>query len=298
MMETENQTREVQKQILQRFMKPLEVNAEEAEKELVESEKFFKAFRELFDNRLKDNAYHELNVEQSSVSPSSLHKFAKSGSTTVPLSLLCEGENKCIGMMRYEATAATFITRLFLGGDIDAEATAKTDPYTISEIGVQNVFATWIAKSLRQQVDTELPHITTSFPTEIDLNEIKDHDVSVCSFFIVYGPNRCRFEIALSDHLITGQSVADGKFASHLDAPEQVSNSPLEASVRLKAKPSTLRTIKNLKVGDCLSLSDSNRLMGQFVVNDKEIYEGEIGKSAGRYSFKVARSVQKKAENK
>jgi len=293
-MDTTQSPEELQSQILQGWAKQPEPKPEPEPLISRDEEKFFKAFGESFDDRLKDNAYYQLIVEQSSISTTSLHRFAEGGSETVPLSLLCESITKCVGMMRYEAKAATFITRLFLGGDIETASEPKSDPYSVCEIGIQNVFARWIAKSLRLHVETEFPHVQTTFPTEIDLTEIQDHPALVCTYFIIYGENRCRFDLALSTKLIAQEQddEATQPFKEHLEKADEVSNSPLQGSVHLSAVATTLNQIKNLRIGDCLPLSESGGLTGKFTVNGKGIYEGEIGRSAGRYSFKVSRTVQ------
>ena len=132
--------------------------------------------------------------------------------------------------------------------------------------------------------------VSTLAQNQFEVDEFEDAEAYSFEFEIFAGANRCRFGIVLKKHLVLGHS--EGQEAPDLDSfgstNDEMMQTPVFASVKLKPQPATLRQIRGLKVGDCLPLINEDQLNGQFIVSGQQLFDCQIGRSGDAYSLKIS----------
>ena len=260
--------------------------------------KFAKQMGENIETKIRDNLFHELEAVQLEISPTKLLKLSNEPGSAV--SILWDSTGAPLGFIRCENITYAVLARLCFGGDIEAPIHGSNAPPTNAERGLQNILAKLVAAALDKTGLAMVAQTTTVLEEEFETDEYTDGDAFNCGFEITSGPTTCRVFLTVRQSIVLGASdniEADG-MASVGSTNDELMQTPVQASVKLRPQPTTLGKIRSLKVGDCLALIGDDQLNGQFVVSDQEIFDCQIGRSGDAYSLKIGnRSSQSPIEH-
>lgn len=250
--------------------------------------KFAKQLAEAVDLQLKDRLFHEIQVVPLGHAQTGTMTFASEGDS--PVTVLYDGQHKAIGFIRTSSAARAALARVCFGGDIQSELLVPEREATESEAGMQQIFSKLLAKALETSKIVSGAHVLTLLRDQFDPDEFEDQEAFKFSLEIRVGKIVCDITVALRKHLVVGHG--DGQEASQMDAfgstNDEMMQTPVVASVKLKPQPATLRQIRELQVGDCLPLINEEQLNGQFIVSGQELFDCQIGRSGDSYSLKIS----------
>ena len=290
-----NNPADLQQMILDRLLKKEPEQPAEVPK--VTNEKFSKGFGEVFDVHLKDNNYHEIEVDLSEADDTSFGDYISGTNDAHPLAVIYDQQRKPMALVKCDADLIMLLARIYLGGDIESVVKSTRETFTETELGMVQIFAESVGFAVKAKTGRMPGDTTTQLPAEIEPHIYEGLLGSRSTYKFDLKENHCTFDVVFIDNIVAGREDDE-----HEDDPfdlkptsEEISRSPLTASVHLEALPMLLSDVQKLRVGDCLRFDNSNGLVGSLLVNDQELFVGEIGKSAGRYSFRISAASQKNA---
>ena len=125
---------------------------------------------------------------------------------------------------------------------------------------------------------------------EFEADELPNTVAIMCKFTVQIGATQSTMELAIPESVIKGAAddlENDGVLSSDTSNDEFM-HASIDASVKLKPLPTTLKKVRSLKVGDRLPLGNNGPLEGQFLVNGQEVFNCAIGRSGETYSLKIS----------
>ncbi|MEP1206307.1 MAG: FliM/FliN family flagellar motor switch protein [Rhizobiaceae bacterium] len=254
--------------------------------------KFAKQMVEHIETKLRDNLHHEIETDSLQLTPTRLLKPALERGAAV--SVLWDSTGAPLGFFRCDNVTYAVLARLCFGGDVEAPIHGSTNPPTPSEIGMQDILAKMIASALEKTGLASVSKTLTLLEEAFESDEFADCDAYKCGFELTIGETKCRINLTLPKTLVMGTTdavEADG-IANVKGTNDELMQTPVQASVKLKPQPTTLGRIRSLKVGDCLPLVGDDQLKGQFMVSDQEIFDCQIGRSGDAYSLKIGNRTE------
>ena len=251
--------------------------------------KFSKQMAELIETKLRDRLHHEIVVQPLEPSASKLLQAATAANTSV--SVLWDSTHNPFGLMRCDGLMRALLGRLCFGGDVESAVVSSEKPATEAELGLQGLLGDLLAKALADSGHAKVATMSTLIESEFEKDEFDNREAYCFPFELQIGASTSRFELVVCQSLILGN--VDTSEINQIDSVgstnDEMMQTPVLASVKLKPQPTTLGRIKSLRVGDCLPLIGDDQLNGQFMVSDQEIFECQIGRSGDAYSLKIAK---------
>ncbi len=249
--------------------------------------KFIKQMSEKIETKLRDRLHHEILA--TSLNCASVKLLQLYPSAGMPVSILWDSTGAPLGLFRCDKLTFAVLARLCFGGDIESPISAAEGQVTEAEIGLQQVLARLITRALEETGLATVAQTSTVLEDEFERDEYEDSDAFKCNFEITVGQTCCTINLMLRQSVVLGASEpaeANG-LAAFNSSNDELLQTPVQASVKLKPQPTTLGKIRSLKVGDCLPLVGDDQLRGQFIVSDQEIFDCQIGRSGDAYSLKI-----------
>ena len=266
----------------------LKGRGEEPQQESRAPARFAKQMGELIESKLRDRLHHEICAIPRELTTTKL--LQPSQTPNMSISVLWDSTEKPLGILKCDGLMRSLLGRLCFGGDTDSPVIASGRPATESEIGLQQLFAKQIATALEETGLASVSNLTTLRETEFESDEFENREAYTFPFELQMGPTTTRLELTVSQSLVLGH--AEVSETSQMDSVgttnDEMMQTPVLASVRLKQQPTTLGRIRSLQVGDCLPLIGEDQLNGQFMVSGQEIFDCQIGRSGDAYSLKIS----------
>lgn len=252
--------------------------------------KLAKSIGKNVETRLRDRLFHETRIEIVGVSESGFLSFADTSTNTTPISVFWSTDKSPTAILRCDNIMAALLSRLCYGGDIEAEVHPSENGPTDAELGLLQIFSVFIARSIEKMGLASITNTTTVDIAEFEPDELPDTKAVICKFTIRIGITEATMELAIPETMTLGtaDNAENDDILSVGTTNEEVTQADVNAIVKLKPLPTTLKRVRTLKVGDRLPLGTSGPLEGRFIVNGREIFNCEIGRSGEAYSLKIA----------
>ena len=266
----------------------LKGKVEEKQQESKAPAKFAKQMAELLEGKLRDRLHHEILAVAQNLAPTELLRPSQSPTTSI--SVFWDSAGKPMGIVRCDSLMRSMLGRLCFGGDVESPIKASESPATGVEIGLQQLLAGMVAKSLADTGLALVANLTTMAEAEFESEEFENRDAYCFTYEVTIGPTTATFDFVTSQSLVLGnaENVEINQMDSVGTTNEEMMQTPVLASVKLKPQPTTLGRIRSLQVGDCIPLIGDDQLNGQFVVSGQELFNCQIGRSGDSYSLKIS----------
>lgn len=250
--------------------------------------KLAKHMAELLEGKLRDRLHHEILAVSQNLAPTELLRPSQSPHTSI--SVFWDSTGKPFGIVRCDSLMRCMLSRICFGGDVESPIRASEAPATEVEIGLQQLLASLVAKSLEDTGLAVVANMTTMAEAEFETEEFENREAYCFTYEVTIGPTTATFDFVTNQSLVLGnaENVEINQMDSVGTTNEEMMQTPVMASVKLKPQPTTLGRIRSLQVGDCIPLIGDDQLNGQFVVSGQELFNCQIGRSGESYSLKIS----------
>ena len=286
-MTTPSSPAEMQAHVLAQLVKHQE---KEPKQESKAPMKFAKSLGGNIETRLRDRIFHEAGIEAVETSETKYLSFTDTSSNTSPISIFWDTNNLPAAILRCDKVMAALLARLCYGGDIESEVLPSNNKPTAAELGLLQIFSDFVARSMEKMDVVSITNTTTVGADEFEADELPNTVAIMCKFTVQIGATQSTMELAIPESVIKGAAddlENDGVLSSDTSNDEFM-HASIDASVKLKPLPTTLKKVRSLKVGDRLPLGNNGPLEGQFLVNGQEVFNCAIGRSGETYSLKIS----------
>ncbi len=250
------------------------------------ADKFSKKLLIQIETRLKDDIYHEIEASELEISSANLYDFLSNPATQLPFTTFIVSECDSAAYLRCDVEMASLLGFIYLGSEIPNSLPEAITIPTRSEMALLHLFSTGISKALSLAASIALSHVVITPFSELEISEQTNSPMIVFRYQVEIGKIKCGFDLAVNAKYINTEDADDNMVAP---TPELL-NTHVKATVQLNTKPTTLRTLRYLKVGDCLQLDDASPLKGSLNINGKEQFDGDLGRSGEVLSFRIGKS--------
>ena len=250
--------------------------------------KFAKDLGERLESKLRDRLHHEIIATSKDVAATEL--LTPSQSPNISVSVFWDSTSKPLGIVRCDSMMRAMLGRLCFGGDVESPIKPNHKPATEAEMGLQQLLANLVAKALEDTGLAMVANLTTMAEAEFETEEFENREAYCFSFKIQIGPSTANLEFVTTQSLVLGQreNVEINQMDAVATTNEEMMQTPVLASVKLKPQPTTLGRVRSLQVGDYIPLVGDDQLNGQFVVSGQELFNCQIGRSGDSYSLKIS----------
>ncbi|MGI9355225.1 MAG: FliM/FliN family flagellar motor switch protein, partial [Rhizobiaceae bacterium] len=167
-----------------------------------------------------------------------------------------------------------------------------TETLTLSETGLLRIFSQQVVETLRSTTNFKADLLTIANTGFVDLDDLRQVTGVVVPISVSTGNLKSGFDLILRETVLDESGAEEDRDTLAGPANEDVMNTVIVATASLKLQPITLGAAGKIQVGDILQLANRESLAACFIVKDKPVFDGALGRSGDRYSLQIEHSLR------